>query len=291
MGISEIFGDSFGVVRDNPIILLPFFLFTVLITIVSVGLAGVLLIGLGAGSLSGISSLFTTGATPTMSTLLSLLPALLTFIGIIALIAYLVGVLVTGLYIAIAEQGFKKQRISLNSAFNVAKSAYLRLLGANLLYLIILIIVSLIFAGLFAGAALTHVRAIILLAGFLLLIIAIVVFVAIALLIYQMNTVVILEKRAPVDAVKRSIAIGKSKWVTILGVVVVAAIIGIIVSLISDGVGALIGFLFSLASPLLGSGIRTIIVLAIDAFLSSWLALVPVFFYHEYVAKGQRNRK
>ncbi len=291
MGITEIFGKSFNVLWKSPKIALPLFLFTIFIVVVAALLAAFL----------GTSSYFGTGVfkgtmvqgtgpgvgMANLSTLLGSGPYLLAFIAVIAVIACFFGILLAGTYIALAEQGYAKQKISLGKAFNVAKANYLSMLGANIIYALVLGLIVAALAAIILGIYALHVPILTIAVAVLLILAGLVAVIILGILFYQINTVIVLEKKNAIGGIERSIGIGKSLWGEIFGVLIVSLIISAVIQAVARVIGTVASLALIVVSPVVGTVVAAVFVLLISLFFSSWLALVPVFFYHEYVSKGK----
>ncbi len=281
MGFTAPLANSFKVLKEHPIIVVPFLAFLILIIIVSVILA---LVTVGAVS-AGASSLFTTG-TPSISNLLSVFVPLVLGILIVALIG---GAFMQGMYIDLARQGLSGKTISLGGAWDTAKNRALKLIALNILILIIYAVVILIlvfitgvpgvinnvmstYASSFASGTSPGISTFVslvasVLAFFILLVIAVVIM---SVMFYQAPVVVILEDAGVIEALKRSIDIGKKNFVTILVFFIIVGIVSTILSIVISLLGLI---------PYLGIIIR----LAGDVLLGVWAAMIPAMFYFEYI--------
>jgi len=286
MGFTTPLGNAFTVLKEHPIIIVPFLVFLIAIIVVSVILA---LVTVGAVS-AGASSLFTTG-TPTFGNILAVFVPLVLGIIIIALIG---GAFMQGMYIDLARQGLSG-KVSLGSAWDISKDRALRLIALNFLILIIYGVVIVILAyGTGVPGVIQHIIAsytssitsgsqgistlISLVAGvlafFILLVIAGVIM---SVLFYQATVVVVLENIGVIAALKRSYNIGKNNFVTILLFLIFVGIVTTILSVVIALFGAI---------PILGVIIR----LAGDVLLGVWGSMIPAMFYFEYI-KPMKKKK
>jgi hypothetical protein len=302
VGISEVFGNSFTVLRNNPRIVWPLLLFTLFITGVSLSALSLIL---PAGTLlhsynNPFSALNmntggqynTTSPMFSPSQILTFLPGFIGALGLIIIVALFVGLPMQGFYIAIAEQGYKKQKISMSAAFDVAKARYLSLLGAAVLYFIIVFVIAIVFILVFAVLFILPGHLVHILGALLLLLIGVVLVFLLGISFYQLYTVVILEKRDPVDAIKRSMDIGRKLWGEILAVIIISTIISSVIGIIGSLIGIALGIIVGYAGgAVAGLVIQQFVNIVITVSFSTWLILVPVFFYHEYVTSGTKKMK
>jgi hypothetical protein len=280
VGIKSILGNSFDLVRHNLKIGIPSILFSALISIIAVVFIGGAFVGSAfSGNISAIIH-----GTATTQAILQLATTILTAFAALIVVAYLIGILLCGTYVAIAEQGCKKQGINLGRAFGVVKANYLRLLGAGLVFFVIELIVLAVFGALFYGVYLMHSPVLDVTAGALLAIVALIACVIIDIFAFQVYAVVIIEKRGSIDAVKRSIEIGMSKWRNILGVIIALILVAIGVTIVIDIIGVVLALI-----PILGTLLSVVVNFILSALLTAWIELVPVYFYHEYVARSRRR--
>lgn len=289
MGIGDIFGYTFYIVKNNPRVILPYLICTILV--------GSIVLYLVLGGLETIygPSLF---SMPQMQAPFSGAQAMQFYEGVlpvlilILLIPLFIASLLVGIYVSVADQGYRKKGISLSAAFQVAKSNYVNLLFTSLLVVIIWIIVISIMAAIFLlpiiviGAGLGTV---LWLALGALVFLAVVILLSI--LLYEAFTVVILENLGAISAVKRSIEIGKRNMSTIFFVFVIGAVItigyAIVIGLLAVGIeGA-----FALAHQLIfGIVISQAINFILASGMSAWLAMIPVGFYRTYVQKASKAK-
>lgn len=242
---------------------------------------------LNAGGISAMTDPATTAAT------ISMLKTLLPLIAIIFLVGFFIGPLILGIYISIADQGYQKRRVSLNPAFKVAKANYFRLLITEILvcltWLVVGIVLGFVFTLpliLFGHSALAVVW---LLIG---LLVALIVFIFLGIYLYQAYVVVMLEGKAPVASIKRSIQIGKQNTGNIFIVFVVLFVILMIFSLaVSVIIVAIELPLGLLGAPYVGLAIAEPINFVLSSFVSVWTVFVSVAFYKEFVSRGRRTKK
>lgn len=296
--LSSVIGDSFEIMKKNPVIIVPYLVLYVLLFIFAIIFFVALFVPLlghiplnnthnfsaNFNSTFGINSANKTNSTAAMGAIiLNELPALF-LIGIIAVVFLLVAaVFLEGMMISFAMQGLKG-KISLEEAFGVARNRFWSLLGFTLLYgvieiiIVTIVIVVLFSVGVFAGTTSTTTSssgsALQVLAGVGLLIIGvIVVLVILSILFFLGNVLVVVDNLGAIQAFQKSIDYGKKMAGTILVLIILLALINAGFSVVS----------FILTSVL--SFVGSIIEVVLSLFVSSWLAMVPAVFYLEYVKK------
>jgi len=285
MGISDLFGKAFGILKANPKIILPYLAYTAIIGVISIYVSLSIAGSASAAGVNMASGFFSQAAT----TLVKLIP-LLIFVIIVAVFAtpFLIA-----MYISIADQGYKSKTVYLAKAANVAKSNYLNMLLALILVGVILIIVVLALAALFGLPALVigHGigRVLWLLLG---VIVSVVVLVALALCLYETYTVLILERLGPIAAIERSFQIGKQKMGPLFKVLLLSMVIAIAFVIVDVIVVFVIQFLLGISGyKLLGLGIAQTINFILGSAFNAWFMMVPVAFYKAYVGKAKASRR
>lgn len=284
MGISSVLGKSFGILKANPKIILPYFVLTAVIGIISVYLSLSLASAATGYGVNTVSSFFSLA----LGTLVKLV---LLLILIIVLVVFAIPLLIS-MYIDIADQGHKKKTVSLERAFGVAKSNYLNTLLLSILITIIWIIVSAVLGAVFVAP-------VILLGGLgtvlwliLGLIVSLVVLVALSIYLFEAYTVLILERLGPVSAIKRSLEIGKQKLGLLFRVFLLLFLVAIVFIIVDSAVVYLIEASVGLSGQkLLGLGIAETVNFLFSSAFSSWFIMIPVAFYKAYVVKGSATRK
>lgn len=288
MGISSIFGKSFGILKANPKIILPYFIFTALIGILSIYISLHLA---GAATGAGVNTMQSFFGLA-LTTLGRLVPLLV----LIIVLAVIVTPLLVGMYINMADQGYQKKAVSLGRAFGVAKKNYFNMLLLSIFVMIIwigvlaLLGMVFVFPAIIMGGVVG--RVLWLIVG---VIVSIVVLVVLTLYLYEAYVVLILEKLAPTGAVSRSFQIGRQKlgllFKILLLTILVAVVFVILDIIVVYAIQASIGLS---GHKLLGLGIAQTLNFLLGSAFDSWLMMIPVIFYKEYVVKGraaQRGKK
>jgi hypothetical protein len=263
--VFDVVGQTFDIIKENPIVVLPYLAFIVAIIILVIIFIIAIISQVASSSLlhSFITSMGTTP--PSLSTMttiaqriISILPAVILLLIIIGLIS----IFLAGMYVSLAKQFYTKQKISLENAFNEAKSRYLSLLGATIGAGLMFLVLIAIFGVLVLAASSSTVALV------LMILILVIACVALGILLFQISTAVIVEGRPAIDAIQRSIEIGKANMGTIFGLIVVFIVLDILLEL------------FSLI-PILGILIRLVggIILSIMAYF-----IGPAFYYN-YISK------
>ncbi|MFI5412756.1 MAG: hypothetical protein ACHQX1_02600 [Candidatus Micrarchaeales archaeon] len=288
MGITEIFGKTFDIVKNNPKIILPYLVFTMII--------GVFVIYSVFSSIGTIysSPMIPGGAhtTPSLNSIIqvyeTLVPVLVLIIGLSVFIAPLL----LGAYIDIADQGYNRTKVSMSRAFDVAKKNYVHMFLTGLLLFIIWTVFGATFIVAFVlPIVISHVHLLTVLWLLLGCILFFILGIILCLLLYEAYAVVILEKLGAVEAVKRSIDIGKKNLGAIFAVIVVTVLISLGYSLVIGIAVSVIQIPLELSGNIfLGVGIGQFINFVFSSVLSSWIALIPVGFYKEYVASKSKKR-
>lgn len=267
----DLLGNAYDILKNNPKIIVPYLIISVFTAILQNLIPNS---GFGSGAL-GLGVAFSVVA--------------IVIFGY--LIVFVLQIFLTGFYVSIADQGYKKETISFDKAFAVAKQNFVRILLTYLLLFVIAVIVAIVliaiflaplFAlGLFSGSSssstgLAGAGIIVILFG-LALIIIIPLTILITILLYQLYPALVLETLGPVNAIKRSIAIGRNNMVPILLVFLATAAVGFLFAIIPYLIAVGISLLNQLAGSILSGIVQSIVV--------SWSSLIPVLFYYNYVAK------
>ena len=291
MGVADIFGKTFQILRKNPRIVVPYLLFTflvggvVLYTVFS-GLGN--LYGSGIFGLRGIAHANLSAGLPAV---IQFFTGLLTVMVLLGVFSLIVTPFLLGTYINIADQGYGKGIVAFNKAFKVARDNYSRLLGIELLLAVIWIIVLVVLAAIFAspiiffGANLAS--------GIWLVIgmgVGIAVSVLLGILFYEAYTVAVLENRDVADAIRRSISIGKMNLARIFTIfLITAAILIVYITIITILQVLLETGLAGFGSLFVGATIAQVVNYMLSSGLAVWMALIPVGFYKEYVRSAERK--
>lgn len=280
MTLTGMLSDSFYTIWNYPKAILPYLLVELLLTALILPIYLWLVPGAALHAGHAITSIL--GAV----------------IGIIA-ISFVVGIFITplfyGMYTNLEIQKLKKASLSLNTAYNAAKSRYWSLVWAGflstLIYLVIVllfVVLILAFAVLFAHASLaTAVTsslghfANIIGAMILWVILLVACLVIAAVLLFQWVPALMVEKIGGAEAIKRSISIGKRNFWDILGLFVIFYIIVLAVYLVAG----LISVPFDLINHTLGTTIQLLLSAVIGSFICPWLVALMTSFYNSYVKK------
>ncbi|HUB92496.1 MAG TPA: hypothetical protein VL945_00900 [Candidatus Saccharimonadales bacterium] len=263
MSITGVVSESFGIIKKNPIVVLPYFAFLIVAVI-----GGVLF---GLSLVSHLSNNAAIAALASQTTItkamlrglvglfLSVLPAFSVFLVIISIVA----LFFVGAYISLAKQIYGKKKPSLGAAFSESASRFPSLLGALIIYTVTLAVIGLILLGAALLVSFSNLAAIALLA-----LIGIILAIILGVLFFQAYTLVVIEGKRAVDAVKASIMIGRQRFWTIVGIGIVVVILAFATDIlrIIPLIGWILGFI--------GSSI-----IAIMEFF------IPPVFYYTYVKK------
>lgn len=267
MSITGVVSDSFNIIKKNPVVLLPYLAFLVIVVI------GALALGLGlvhqVSSMSGLGilarSAFSTAMVPALlHILVSILPSLAIFIIILCLIA----LLFIGAYLSMAKQIYSKKPVSMGDAFSESASRYWSLLGAFIVYMLIIGVITGVLGGIAYLASFSNLLAVVFLA-----VIWIILVIIAEIFLFQAYPLIIFEGKGALEAVKGSISIGEKNFWTILGIYVIMVILSFIIGIfrIIPILGGIIG--------LIGSWI-----------LATMGFFIPAVFYYTYVYKGNKPK-
>lgn len=259
--IGQVFGDAFDLYRKHlKIVAIPYIMFLILAFII-------FLVAL-------IFFLHATGYTQSTQNTLHVYVMLVTLYAIYSLFA---GPLLMGTSISMVKQYYADGSVSLMAGFREAKSKLASMVGASL----VLTVVSI---ALFVVAALPLILGYVAKAyssiEWILIITYILSAIAGAILIiitYQTYPAIIFEDRHAIDAVKRGIAVGRIKALTILAVILVDSLIAVPLAIVS--------VLASMTSAMLGA--VAVFVLFFLVYLPYTL-LLPGTFYKTYVKRQSK---
>lgn len=285
MGVIEVFSKTFDILKGNPKIIWPYLIFTFAIGFLAVFLA------LGAALAFHVSS-----AAPANSlsaaTVTKLITVLIPLYAVIALIAIIVAPFFYGTYISLADQGYgQKKKVNLGKAFNVAKANYLNMLltfiAIGIISLVVLGIFAVVFIAPIAVYGLHIATGAWLAIGVL---VAIVVVVLLAIYLYQAYPVVALERKGPIEAIKRSVQIAKQNTGNVFFMLLATFLLGLAFSIVDTILVFIIQVPLELAGNLtLGIGIAQTVNFILGGVFSAWIALTPAGFYKEFVkGKGKK---
>jgi hypothetical protein len=280
MGIFNILGDAFDLLVKNPKVVVPQIALLILFNVLLISMFGSQTsvsqypISLNQSfnqSVQGAASVQSAGGIGTAASLIVLLA--------LTIIMLLINIFLTGFYITMVKKA-KAGLLPMKDAFGKMKSVY-----GSLLYTDIAGVLVAIVAGVVAVIAFLALSQIGMLGDALAIAVIVAYILAIAILGYQLNVVVILEKAAGLGAVKRSINIGKKNVMPIFGIVLLPTLLYLIL------VFAL-GIVTVIIAPQSASGgiaadIVSILGSVVGGTYSVWITFASVLFYGEYV----KNRK
>ena len=293
MEITDVFGNALEILKRNPKAIVPYALFSLLVGGMALIYIFSGLSGLGI-NLVGYPATLTTNIT-NAAELLPFLKSVVFFAFFLSIISFFIKPVLTGLYISAADRGYVSKAPSLSAAFKVAKKRYLSLLATELLIILIFAATFAILAAIFLLPMIlfgTHAStAIWLILGIILLVIFLVL---LEMFLYQAYVVVILENLGAVQAIKKSIEIGKKNLLKIFIVFLISAIILSLYGVLISVLQIILEFVFG--DVLLGSTISQIINFILSSGITVWFIFVSVGFYNAYVSKrkstkSKRHRK
>lgn len=270
--------NGYNVLVKQPKIVVPIVVFSILIGVIG-AVIGVLIV---ASAFAGVHG------TPSISNIISAVVPVFVLVLLLGLIG---GALLSGMYISIAAQSLKG-RVLLNTAWNVAKGKFIQLailsVMVAVIYIVIIGILALVtglpgsigaliqlFQNSIAASSsgsMPGISAFIpLIFGFLrFFLLLFIISLILGVLLYMSPVLVVIENRSAIDALVKSIDLGKKKFLTILAFhIVVGIITGVVIFVVAA---------FSLAVPIIGWLIRLIL----DLFFGAWAAVLPTLFYFEY---------
>ncbi|MGC8479551.1 MAG: hypothetical protein ACP5M9_02690 [Candidatus Micrarchaeia archaeon] len=266
MEVPKIFTDSFNDIISNPKVFLPSLLFSI-ITIVIFIL--VVFIFLSTTIVSNIT-LATFSPYTFLSNLTSsnLITFVVIFLLVIFLITFFVAMLMNGVIVSMAYQLKTKRKLHIGDAISNTGSKYLNLIGAGFLSILISIIAVGIPIFLVVVILYNQISLSTLVISAILLILALILLIVTSIYLFQVTTVVIIENKGPIAAIKRSFQIATKNRTNIFLTLLITFLISIVVGIISSVLGII---------PIAGF----ITILLVDIFSSVWYAMIPVYFYYE----------
>lgn len=277
MDVSDPVSDSLRAIWKHPKYVIPAIITGAPAALI--GIAATLYTYTGAGT----PMLPATGA---YSKALGALPALLPAIALVAVAMFLVSVLINGMYVYMAYK-WKSSKPSLSEAFRAAKARYKDLLGFSITAAAIELAVAALFLLpiFFSGYSsiiypyLHHLRvspgslvpflAIAVVLGSMYLVAAI----GIGILLWLGPSIVVLDRKGAVAALKSSIAIGRGEPLRILAAMVIAFIVVMVILTVSSLLQSI---------PVLGIAVSVIAYIIISAFSM----MVPPMYYISFNRKG-----
>ena len=276
MDTPKIFSDSFNDIFSNPKAILPSLILSIILILIII--ATVLIFFSGAIT-SNIILFINSPSSFISNTLLlgEVIKFLIEILLIIFIISFLISMFMNGIFVAMANQLIRKEKLNIRNAISLASSRYINLLGAGIISIAIVLVaiavpLSLIILTFYIQVSLFSFM---LAAIFAILLLILLIFATIY--IFQVTTVIIIENKKPIDAIKRSFQIAAKKRTDIFIVLVLMALINITISFLS-------GF-FELI-PFVG----ILITLIIDISASVWFGMVPVYFYYASGSNINQNQ-
>lgn len=290
MEVANVLSKSYDIVRNNPKIIWPYIIFLLALSGIGLGASYAVLspfytIAQSAQGASATPGLIYNVANQVYSAIAPVL------IGILAL-AVLIGPILYGVYVSIADQGLQKTRVHLGRAFATARRNYVKILKASVLVIIAWIIVAILFLVFFISPSVylgLHFGSIVwVLIGSFLLVLAVIL---LGIYFFTLYPALVLERLHAMDAIKRSYEIGRMhKWLIFRLMFVTLMIgtgVGVMITLITTAVQIPLVML----NPLWGIIIAQVVNIVLNAAFSTWVILIPVIFYKEYVGKRMRSKK
>ena len=279
MGIGAVFTKTFDVLKKNPKIILPYLLFTAIIGVAAVYFS----LSLVNSYSTGLGSASPGYASAALDVLAGLVPLIL----VIMLVSVFVAPFLCGMYIDMADQGYRGGKVLLKKAYGTAKANYLNMLLAGLavgvFWVVAVAVLAIVFALPAAAFGLHFATGLWIVLGVLVSIIALVL---LSIYLFEVYTVLIIEGRGPIDAIKRSVDIGKNNTGSIFGVLAITCVIGVCFAIVDSLIIIALEFLLTIG---IGKGFgiagAEMVNFILSAAFSSWLALFPVGFYKEFISK------
>ena len=275
--------DSFDLVKENYLKFLVIYLLIGAVSVVVVLVfAVIVLLGLAGGLALGNIGLII-GA-----------------IGVGLIVLLFMAPLWAGTYYSMVFQGLDAKRVSIFDAFGAARGRYFSLLLTMFLQIVIYIVVFGVILSPLAGPVLalinngsgTSVASA--LAGQLLklLLIGTLVFVGLLIaslvlvpLLYEATALVMIEGLGGVDAIKRSIEIGRENFWKIVWLMIV---FGFAIGMIYVGEW-IVAAIFGVMGHVLGAVVGAVISVLVASFVAAWSYALQIVFYREFVGGRKRG--
>lgn len=274
MDIEGIIFDPIAALISKPVCLLPMLLFVfVLSAIIWIGLfaslpSSSITFGLHTVPASGVSTLS---------------------IVIVAILALFLSPLISGIYVSLAMQlKTGNKQLSLGAAVEKAKQKYLSLLGASLIAIGIAILIFGVLYFLLLAPSMFNLNLGIagLLIALVLILLIIVAWVLVIIRFFEIYPAVLIEDKRAFAAVKRSMEIGKQHPWSVLGTVLLLAVIIFVITIILELVIGAFSIGLALSGAVLADIVITVILITIvGGVIDAWAAMIPGTFYYSYVAK------
>ena len=281
--VENVIVDSFELVKENyPKFILIYLLIGAVSVVVVLVFAALVLLGFAGGLALGNIELI-------VGTVV---------VGLIIL--FLMAPLWAGAYYSMVLQELDSKRVSIFDAIGTAKASYLNLLLTmflqGVIYLVVfgailLPLVWPVLALINNGVGTSISQA---LAGQLLrlLLIGILVFVGLLIaalvlvpLLYEATALVVLEGLNGVDAVRRSIEIGRENFWKIVWLMTV---FGLAVGMIYV-VEWIVAAVFGVIGQVLGVVVGAVLSVLVASFVAAWTYALQIVFYREFVGRGKRR--
>ncbi len=262
MGIIEPITAVFDIEFHNLQSLIPQLLFVVVLAIIG----GIALLSVSSGTLGALASSMSTSTTGSLLSLLGAIAAVgivLVLFAIIGVLVFLVlGALVIGAYASIVKQKMTSGSFNISKAFDEARANWVRLIVVSLIVGVISIGVNVVLELIPVAGA----------------ILAIIVGLVLSILLFEANSMVIIEGKEPIAAIQRSIEIGKDNFWSMLGMLIVFGIAVGIISVVVILVFSLAGAVASAAGI---SGAVILGVLIVFLFIEPLGYMLPATFYYK----------
>lgn len=269
MSITETISNMFSAIKAHPKFMIPELILVVLGTVV--GIVAAIAIILGAGGLHS-SAL---GSSSTLKLVVSLLPIII----IAAIIFFLIVIFFLGWQILLCSK-WEDKKVSLSVTMGMVSKRYPSLLAYEVIVLLVGIVVLLIFglpllSALYNSVWIPHTQGVKIAQGTILGLIGefailgilgLIAYVIIAVLFLFGPPIVMLENSSAIEAIKKSISIGKKNFLGILAFLIVNVIVIGVMEIIT----ALIGII-----PILGQ----IISILFGIFISTYATMIPTMYY------------
>ncbi len=266
MGAVDVIRQSFEMIKENPIIIVPYIALIILIGIIGI----LLVVSLLPKILATVSAIHVTSisASSALHLIGSLVGGSIASIAAAVIIIWLISILFTGAYISLAKQIMGKKSADLRSAFHESASRYWSLLGASIINFVLRGGAALVFFGLAIVSIPSSVPM-----AVLLILVGIIAEILLLVLVFESYAVVMIEGKGALDAVRKSFSIGRSKFWSLLGIFVLLLAIALII-------GAL------RLIPILGP----VIAFLCDSVLAIMGMTIPAVFYYTMVSKKKSTR-
>ncbi len=279
MGIGAVFTKTFDILKKNPKIIWPYLIFTAVIGVAALYFS-LSLVSSYSGSLGSATPGYAAAA-------LDVLAGLVPLILVVMLVSVFVAPFMYGMYMDIADQGYGGGKVLLKKAYDTARANYLNMLLAGIAvgicWVVAVAVLAIVFALPAAAFGLHFTTGLWIALGVLVSIVALIL---LSIYLFEVYAVVIIEGKSPIDAIRRSFDIGKKNLGSIFGVLAITCVIGVCFAIVDSLVIIALEFLLT-AGVGRGFGIAgaQVVNFILSAAFSSWIALLPVGFYKEFISK------